>query len=75
LNGEADESNDGTIGTLPFINKVPIRRIVAEQNAQVGFVPDATATAERAQAMTRALGIPPEANLLSSGIIAAREAE
>jgi hypothetical protein len=56
-----------------FIDKEPIRKIVAEQNARVGFVPDPTATAEKAQAMTRALGIPPEANLLSSGIIAARE--
>ena len=58
-----------------FIDKELIRRTVAEENARVGFIPDPTATAERAQAMTRALGIPPEANLLSSGIIAAREEE
>lgn len=56
-----------------FIDKAPIRKVVAEHNVRIGFVPDPTATAEKAQAMTRALGIPPEANLLSTGIIAARD--
>jgi hypothetical protein len=56
-----------------FVDKDLIRRIVAEQNERMGFVPDPGATAEQAQAMTRALGIPPEANALSSEIVAARD--
>jgi hypothetical protein len=56
-----------------FLDKEPIRKIVAEQNERMGFVPDPTATAEKAQAMTLALGIRPEENLLSRGIIAARD--
>ncbi|HZT41670.1 MAG TPA: hypothetical protein VFA07_05755 [Chthonomonadaceae bacterium] len=55
-----------------FIDKEEIQKIVAEQNAQIGFVPDPTATPEKVQAMTRALGIRPEDNLLSRGIIAER---
>jgi hypothetical protein len=58
-----------------FLDKKPIQRIVAEQNEQMGFVPDPTATPEKAQAMTRALGIRLEDNLLSSRIIAARDEE
>jgi hypothetical protein len=56
-----------------FLDKKPIQKIVAEQNQRMGFVPDPTATAEKAQEMTLALGIRPEENLLSSGIIAARD--
>lgn len=56
-----------------FADKQAIQKIVEEQNARIGFVPDPTATPEKAQAMTRALGIRPEDNLLSCGIIAARE--
>ncbi|HZP80310.1 MAG TPA: hypothetical protein VFB21_01610 [Chthonomonadaceae bacterium] len=56
-----------------FADKQAIQKIVEEQNARTGFVPDPTATPEKAQAMTRALGIRPEENLLSCGIIAARE--
>jgi hypothetical protein len=59
----------------PFLDKRVIQQIVAEQNERMGFVPDPTATAEKAQAMTRALGIRPEDNLLSTGIIAARDEE
>jgi hypothetical protein len=58
-----------------FIDKKKIQKIVAEQNRRMGFVPDPTATPEKAQAMTRALGIRPEENLLSRGIIAARDEE
>lgn len=52
-----------------------IQRIVAENNRRMGFVPDPTATAQKAQEMIRALGINPEDNLLSREIIAAREEE
>ena len=58
-----------------FIDKREIQRIIAEQNRLMGFVPDPTATAEKAQAMMLAHGIRPEENLLSSGIIAARDEE
>ena len=56
-----------------YIDKEPIQRIVAEQNAPAGYVLDPAATAEKAPAITRALGIPPAANSLSTGIIAARD--
>jgi hypothetical protein len=56
-----------------FLDKTEIQKIVAEQNERMGFVPDPTATPQKAQAMTRALGIRPEDNLLSRDIIAARD--
>ena len=56
-----------------FVDKKLIQKIVAEQNEKIGFVPDPTATAEKAQAMSLVLGIRPEDNLLSSAIIAARD--
>jgi hypothetical protein len=58
-----------------FIDKTEIRRIVAEQNQRLGFVPDPTATPEKAQEMMLALGIRPEDNIFSRGIIAARDEE
>jgi hypothetical protein len=56
-----------------LLDKKAIQKIVAEQNRRMGFVPDPTATAEKAQEMTRALGIRPEDNLFSRAIITARE--
>ena len=58
-----------------FVGKKLIQKIVAEQNELMGFVPDPTATAEKAQAMSLALGIRPEDNMMSSAIIAARDEE
>lgn len=62
-----------------FLDKTEIQRIVAEQNAKSGFVPDPTATAERAQALVgadlRARGLKPEDNVFSRGIITARDGE
>lgn len=58
-----------------FIDKTLIRKIVTEQNERMGFVPDPTATPEKAQEMMLALGIRPEDNLFSRGIIAARDEE
>jgi hypothetical protein len=58
-----------------FLDKEPFRKIVAEQNARMGFVPDPTATPEKAQQMMLDLGIRPEDNMFSRGIIAAREEE
>lgn len=62
-----------------FLDKEEIRRIVAEQNALSGFVPDPTATPQRARARSeeclRAAGLRPEDNIFSRGIIAARDEE
>lgn len=60
-----------------FADKRELRRIIARQNEIMGFVPDPSATVERAQAMVaedlRAAGIRPEDNDASCAIIAARE--
>jgi hypothetical protein len=56
-----------------FIDKEMIRRIIEEQNALIGFVPDPTATVARARARMLALGIRPEDNIGSRGIIEERE--
>lgn len=58
-----------------FLHKEEIRRIVAEQNAKSGFVPDPTATPQRARAMMLAQGVRPEDCIGSRGIIEAREEE
>jgi hypothetical protein len=58
-----------------FVDKKAIQRIVAEQNRRMGFVPDPTATPQKARELMLALGIRPEDNLASSGIIAARDEE
>jgi hypothetical protein len=58
-----------------FVDKKLIQQILAEQNERMGFVPDPTATAEKAREMMLALGVRPEDNLGSSGIIAARDEE
>jgi hypothetical protein len=58
-----------------FVDKDLIRRIVAEQNERMGFVPDPTATAEKGRQMMLADGVQPDANVGSRGIIAARDEE
>jgi hypothetical protein len=63
---------DPKMGT-PFLDKRAIQKLVAELNEQMGFVPDPTATPQKAREMMRALGIRPEDNLGSRGIIAARD--
>jgi hypothetical protein len=62
-----------TIGRANLADKRAIQKLVAEQNTEMGFVKDPTATAEKAQEMMLALGIRPEDNIFSCGIIAARE--
>ncbi len=58
-------------------DKAEARRIVAEQNAISGFVPNPDATAQTAQALVGACllarGIKPEDNIFSRGIVEARE--
>lgn len=56
-------------------DKTAIQQVVAEVNAETGFIPDPTATPEKAQEMMLALGIRPEDNIFSCGIIAARDEE
>jgi len=58
-----------------FLDKKELQRIVAEQNENMGFVPDPMATAQKAQEMAIVLGIRPEDNHFSCGIIAARDEE
>ncbi len=55
------------------LDKAEIRRIVAEQNAKSGFVPDPSATAQRGRARMLAQGVKPEDRIGSAGIIAARD--
>lgn len=57
------------------IDKNFLLRVIGEQNAAMGFIPDPNATGETAQRMTAALGIVPEANILSCGIVTARDEE
>ena len=56
-----------------FLDKKEVQRLVAEQYKIMGIEDDPAATPQKAQEMTAALGIRPEENLISSGIIAARE--
>ena len=56
-----------------IVDKSKIQRLVAEQTKIMGLPDDPTATAQKARAMMLALGIRPEDNEFSQGIIAARE--
>ena len=56
-------------------NKQAIQEVMAQVNAETGFVPDPTATPQKARELMRALGILAEDNLASCGIIAARDGE
>jgi len=56
-----------------FADKVEIQRLVAEQSQIMGIPDDLAATPQKARAMMLALGIRPEDNEFSRGIIAARE--
>ena len=58
-----------------LVDKEAMRKIMAEVNAEMGFVPDPTATPEKAQQMMIDCGIRPEDNIFSCGIIAARDEE
>jgi hypothetical protein len=58
-----------------FADKVAIQAAVEEQHRLMGFEREPGATAIRAREMMLALGIRPEDNLFSRGIIAARDEE
>jgi hypothetical protein len=54
-------------------DKKALQELVAQQNAQMGFAKDPTATPQKAREMMRALGIRPEDNEFSRAIISARD--
>ena len=56
-----------------FLDKAEVKAIFDRAFADMGFVPDPTATAERSQGRMHAPGIKPEENVFSRGIIAMRE--
>lgn len=56
-----------------FADKKEIQRLIAEQSQIMGISDDPMATPQQARAMMMALGIRPEDNEFSRGIIAARE--
>lgn len=56
-----------------FVNKAEIQRLVAGQTEIMGSPDDPTATAQKARAMMLALGIRPQENKFSRGIIVVRE--
>jgi hypothetical protein len=58
-----------------LLDKRVLQKAVADLDERMGFVPDPTATAERAEAMMRARGIRPEDRFLSSEIIRMRHEE
>jgi hypothetical protein len=55
-----------------LLDKRALQKAVAELDQRMGFVPDPTATAEKAQAMMLVRGIRPEDRFLSSEIIRMR---
>lgn len=65
------ETVESPVG-VRFLDMEPILKIIDEQNRLMGFVPDRTATPQKARQLMLDQGIRPEDNLFSSGIIAAR---
>ena len=61
--------------TSMFANKDEIRQLVAEVNARMGFVPDPTATPQKAREMMLADGIRPEENAFSAELMRMRYEE
>ncbi len=55
-----------------FADKDEIRRLVAEVNARMGFVPDPTATVQKVRAMMQAEGIHPEDNAFTTELMRMR---
>lgn len=58
--------------TLPFLDKAAIQKMVKEQNARIGFVPEPGITPEMVQQMMRERGVRPEDNIGSCGVIEMR---
>lgn len=58
-----------------FADKDEIRKLVAEVNARMGFVPDPTATPQKAREMMMADGIRPEDNPFTTELMRMRYEE
>ena len=58
-----------------FADKAEVRRLVAETNDRMGFVPDSTATVEKVRAMMQAEGIRPEDNAFTTELMRMRYEE
>ncbi len=58
---------------LPFLDKAPTQKMVEEQNARVGFVPEPGITPEMVQQMMRERGVRPEDNTGSCGVVKMRD--
>ena len=56
-------------------DKAALRRMLDEQDARTGFVPDPEATPQRARELMLADGVCPEDNEFSREIVQSREAE
>jgi hypothetical protein len=56
-------------------DKAALRKILEEQDKLTGFVPDPTATAQKARELMIAGGVRPEDNLFSREIIRMREGD
>ena len=61
-----------TLSTSKLLDKRILQKAVADLDARMGFMPDPTATAEKAQAMMQAQGIRPEDCFLSREILRMR---
>jgi hypothetical protein len=55
-----------------LLDKRALQKVIADLDLHMGFIPDPTATAERAQAMMLARGIRPEDRFLSTEVIRMR---
>jgi len=63
------------IGKSVFADKEEVRRLVAETNERMGFVPDPNATVDKVRAMMAAEGIRPEDNSFTAELMRMRYEE
>ena len=68
-----EQNGNGKSWRSLVIDKSRLRELLHGQNRRIGFKPEPTATAAEARARMVALGVVPEDNSASCGIIAARE--
>ncbi len=61
-----------TVSGSGFADKAEIRRLVAETNERMGFVPDPAATVEKVRAMMAAEGVRPEDNAFTTELMRIR---
>lgn len=70
------EKLESAFGGKPMVaNKAVLRQILEAQDRQNGFVPDPTATPQKARELMIALGVRPEENAFSCEIRRMREGE